>query len=195
MKSRIYILSILIFLAIVSGVLAVSQNYYAVTTVYFNIPYDASFSIAMPTGYTVPTTITGTNYQFATATSLISFNFTDIPSRVEPFAQGTSAYAQSGTAKPIFMYTSLGNTNIKIYINLTQTPSGIQVEVNGACDGAGCTKNAALPLNLTGNSETRIVDSLSTGARFNCTLYGYADSNAQPGQSNGIPMYHHSTIA
>jgi hypothetical protein len=194
MKSRIYILSILTFLTILSGVLAASQNYYAVTTVYFNIPYDASFRIAMPSSYTFQS-ITGVDYATATATSpaWISFNFTSTPQgKVQPYAGGVSGDSQNGLTKPIFRYDPSGNTPIKIYINLTSIPSGIQVGVYGACDGS-CTNPRIVEVNLTQNQELSLVDSLPTTSYFNCTLWGYADASASPGESPAISMYHHST--
>lgn len=194
MKSRIYILTLLIFLAILSGVLAASQNYYAVTTVYFNIPYDAAFRIAMPSSYTFQT-ITGIDYATATATSptWVSFNFTSTPQgKVQPYAGGISGDAQNGLTKPIFRYDPSGNTPIKIYINLTSIPTGINVGVNGVCDGP-CTNPKIVEQNLTSNTEMVLVDSLPTTSYFNCTLWGYADASASPGESPPINMYHHST--
>ena len=196
MKSRIYIFSVLIFLAILSGVLAASQNYYAVTTVYFNIPFDAAFRIAMPSSYTFQT-ITGVDYATATATSptWISFNFTTTPQgKVQPYAGGVSGDAQNGATKPIFRYQASGNTAIKIYINLTSIPSGIAVGVNGTCDGT-CTNPKTVEQNLTASGEMTLVDSLSVGSYFNCTLWGSADATASPGQSPPVNMYHHSTRA
>jgi len=193
MKLRIYIFSILIFLVILSGVMAASQHY-AVTTVYFNIPYDASFSIAMPSTYTFQA-ITGVDYASATATSptWISFNFTTTPQgHMQPYAAGISGDSQNGAIKPIFRYLSSGNTAIKIYINLTSVPAGIVVGVNGTCDGS-CTGGKTVEQNLTANVEMLLVNSLPKNSYFNCTLWGYADTTATPGQSQAI-LYHHSTL-
>ena len=196
MKLKVYIPSILIFLAILSGVLAASQNYYAVTTVYFNIPYDASFRIAMPSSYTFQS-ITGLDYATATPTSpgWISFNFTSTPQdHVQPYAGGVSGDAQNGVTKPIFRYDPSGNTPIRIYINLTSIPTGIAVGVNGTCEGP-CTNPRTVEQNLTASVEMVLVDSLPTTSFFNCTLWGYADTAASPGESPPINMYHHSARA
>lgn len=196
MKLRVYILSIFIFLVFLSGVLAASQNYYAVSIVYFNIPYDASFRIAMPSSYTFQS-ITGVDYVTATATSptWISFNFTQTPqSHVQPYAGGVSGDSQNGVTKPIFRYDPSGNTPIRIYINLTSIPTGIAVGVNGTCEGA-CTNPKTVEQNLTANIEMILVDSLPTTSYFNCTLWGYAETTASPGESPAINMYHHSARA
>lgn len=195
--NKVSIITILSFLVIGTAVFAASENYYAKTEVYFNIPYDAAFRIAMPSTYTY-NDITGTDYATATATSpgWISFNFTQVPSRVEPYAGGLAGDTQSGLTKPIFMYNPTGNTPINISINLTSIPTGTQVEVNGVCGGTGsCTIGSSLPVNLTANVETLIVGNLATNSYFNCTLYGYADDTASPGESLPVTLYHHSTIA
>jgi hypothetical protein len=194
MKLSIYILSILIFLTILSGVRAASQNYYAVTAVYFNIPYDASFRISMPSSYTFQS-ITGVDYATATATSptWISFNFTSTPQgHLQPYAGGVSGDSQNGATKPIFRYEPIGNTQIKISINLTSIPTGIAVGVNGVCEGP-CTNPKTVEQNLTANVEMVLVDSLPLGSKFNCTLWGYAETTASAGQSGPINLYHHST--
>lgn len=192
--NKLSIITISSFLVIAAAVFAASETYYATTEVYFNIPYDAAFRIAMPSTYTYQD-ITGTDYGTATATSptWASFNFTVVPARVEPFAGGLAGDAQSGTTKPIFLYDPMGNTPIKIYINLTSIPTGTEVEVYGVCTGS-CTNPIAAPVNLTANVETLLVDSLPTTSYFNCTLYGYADDTATPGESS-VTMYHHSTRA
>ncbi len=192
--NKVSIITILSFLVIATTVFAASENYYATTEVYFNIPYDAAFRIAMPSTYAYQD-ITGTDYATATATSptWISFNFTQVPAKVEPFAGGLAGDVQSGLTKPIFRYDPTGNTPIKIYINLTSIPTGTQVEVYGVCDGA-CTNPISASVNLTANGETQLVESLPTTSYFNCTLHGYADDTASPGESSVI-MYHHSTRA
>ncbi len=193
MKTRICVLTVLIFLAILSGVMAASQHY-AVTTVYFNIPSDATFSISMPSTYTFQP-ISGLDYASATATSptWISFNFSTTPQdHVQPYAAGVSGDSQNGVTKPIFRYLASGNTNIKIYINLTSIPSSIAVGVNGTCQGScGFQRNAEM--NLTQNSELLLVDGLQKNSYFNCTLWGYADKTATAGQSMAM-IYHHSTL-
>jgi len=193
--NKVSIITVLSFLVIATAVFAASENYYATTEVYFNIPYDAAFRIAMPSTYTYQD-ITGTSYATATATSpaWISFNFTVVPARVEPYAAGLTGDSQSGLTKPIFRYDPTGNTPIKIYINLTSIPTGTQVEVYGVCDGS-CTNPIAVSVNLTANVETQLVESLSTTSYFNVTLYGYADDTASPGESLPVTLYHHSTRA
>jgi len=196
MKIRLNITKLLlIFLLSLPIVFASSANYYAKTTVYFNIPSDASFRIAMPSDYTF-TSITGTDYTGATATSpsWISFNFTIVPSdHVQPYAGGESGKAQNGVATPIFYYDPSGTSAIKLYINLTNIPTGISVGVNGTCTGS-CTSPKTTEENLTANTEMLLVTSLPTTSYFNCTLWGYVDNTASAGESSGI-IYHHSTVA
>jgi hypothetical protein len=194
--NRISLLALSSFLLILAVAFAASQNYYAVTMVYFNIPYDAAFRIAMPSTYTYQD-ITGVDYNSATATSpaWISFNFTATPqAHVQPYAGGISGDSQNGITKPIFRYDPTGNTPIRISINLTSIPAGIAVGVNGTCDGP-CTNPKTVEENLTANVEMVLVDSLPTTSYFNCTLWGYADTTATPGQSPAIPLYHHSARA
>jgi hypothetical protein len=190
---------LLSFLAIVTFVYAQSQNYYARTDVYFNIPYDAAFRIAMPSSYTY-IDVTGSDYATATATSpsWISFNFTQVPQdHVQPYAGGLAGDAQDGITKPIFRYDPTGNTPIRISINLTSIPPGITVSVNGTCDNVvtGCTNPLTTETILVAGVEQVLVESLAVDNYFNVTLWGSADATATPGESGPVILYHHSTVA
>jgi len=185
---------LLILLLCLPTVLAISANYYAKTTVYFNIPSDASFRIALPSSYSY-TDITGTDYAGATATSpgWISFNFSTIPDEhVEPYAEGNTSYAQSGAGTPIFLYDPTGTSAIALTINLTTIPTGIYIGVNGSC--GSCTSPKNTEGNLTANTAMSLTTSLATDDFFNCTLWGYVDATASSGESSAT-MYHHSAAA
>jgi hypothetical protein len=198
--NKILLIVTLNFLVITTFVYAQSQNYYARTDVYFNIPYDAAFRIAMPSGYTY-VDITGTDYATATATSpsWISFNFTQVPqSYVQPYAGGLAGDAQDGITKPIFRYDPTGNTPIRISINLTSIPSGITVKVNGTCDDVApenCTNPLTTETTLVAGVEQVLVESLAVDNYFNVTLWGSADITATPGEYGPVILYHHSTVA
>jgi len=195
MKIRIKKLNLLlIFLLGLPIVLATSANYYAKTTVYFNIPSDASFRIALPSAYSYED-ITGTDYAGATETSpgWVSFNFSTIPDEhVEPYAEGNAAYTQSGVATPIFLYDPTGTSAIALTINLTTIPTGVYIGVNGSC--GSCTSPKTVEGNLTANTAMSLTTSLATDDFFNCTLWGYVDATASAGESSGT-MYHHSAAA
>lgn len=198
--NKVSIITILSFLVIATVVFAASENYYARTEVYFNIPYDAAFSIAMPSAYTY-VNITNVTYETATATSpsWVSFNFTQTPqSFVQPFAGGLSGEAQAGTTKPIFRYDPTGNTAIRLSLNMSGSyPTDITVYANGTCDDelSGCTNPRKTYTELLVNQEITFVDYLSTNNYFNVTLWGSAGVNAPVGQSGPMVLYHHSTRA
>jgi hypothetical protein len=202
--NKVTVVTILSFLVIATAVFAASENYYARTDVYFNIPYDAAFTIAMPSTYDFPdkVVVTGLSFGDATATSpsWISFNFTQTPqSWIEPFAGGLSGDNQAGTSRPIFRYDPTGNTAIRLSLNMSGSyPTDITVYANGTCDDttpANCNTPLTTATLLTVNTEITLVNSLSTNNFFNITLWGTAGINAPVGQSGPMILYHHSTRA
>jgi len=164
---------------------AASSVYYAKSTVYFNVPADASFAIAMPADYSSWTTITGTDETGATAVDWISFNFTNVPQSTlqEPYQLGDSANAQSGPTKPIFYIDNTGNVNEKFEIRIDSSlPTGVEMYFNATCTGT-CT-NPTTDLTAISTTYQTLVDSLPTDAYLNVTLYANVTSTASAGQSS-----------
>lgn len=182
MKNKILALTSLLTLLIgVPMVMASATSYYSKTTMYFSVPSDATFSIAMPSDYTSWTEITATS-ESGTATDWISFNFTGIPNPtlVEPYQLGASANAQAGMTKPIIYIDNTGNVNEKFEIKASASlPTGVEVYFNAT---GGATPTTTLTA-LTTNYQT-IEAGMDNTKYLNVTLYANASSSASAGQSN-----------
>jgi hypothetical protein len=163
-------------------VLAAATSYYSKTSMYFLVPSDATFQIAMPADYTSFTAITGTAEGSATATNWISFNFTTIPQATlqEPQQLGVAANIQNHVAKlPIIYLDNTGNVNEKIELKLVgNLPTGVQAYFNAT---GGGTPTAALTLMTTGYQT---VEASMTNAQFlNITLFANTSATVVAGQS------------
>jgi len=172
-------------------VYAASTTYYAKTTVYFNIPSDATFSIAMPSDYASWPPITGTTEAEATATDWISFNFTSGTANstlVEPYQLGAAANTQSGTQKPIMYIDNTGNVNIVLAINGTAPPTGIQMFFNGT----GGTSPLTDLKQMTGTGYVDLMNSMTNTEFFNLTLWANVTGEGSHGQTS-IDIYLRST--
>lgn len=150
-KTNMILTSLLATMILSGAALAASNTYYAKTTMYFNVPVDATFQIALPADYTSFTAITGTNEGAATATNWISFNFTGVPQAVlqEPYQLGVAANTQNSAAKkPIFYIDNTGNCNEKFEIKAAGAlPANIAVYFNAT---GGQTPTATLTALTTG---------------------------------------------
>jgi hypothetical protein len=170
--------------AAMPGAEAASSNYYAQTLVLFNVPTDATFSIAMPANYATWTSITSTSdYPSATATDWISFNYTSAPSATltEPYQLGAAANNQAGAAKPIYYIDNTGNTNEQFDIKLNQTaPTNVNVYFNGSCVGSCGTTTTTLTAMTA--SYLPVATTVTTASYLNITLY----SNTSAGITGGI---------
>jgi hypothetical protein len=175
-------------------VLASSANYYAETAVYFNVPSDATFSIALPADYTSWTTITGTEEGSATATDWISFNYTSAsqPALQNPYQLGASANAQAGSRKPIFYIDSTGNVNEKFEIKYDAEPTaGISLWYNCTCTGTCAGTETTALTNMTTAYQT-LTTSLVNDEYLNVTLYSNTSKSLSGGTST-INVYIKST--
>ena len=187
MKKKLLFLT-LILLGI-PGVLAASTTYYAKTVVYFNVPSDASFAIAMPANYADWTQITGTDQTGATATDWISFNFTEVPQNwIEPWQLGQSSNNQAGITKPIFYIDNTGNVDEKFELYWSGSlPSGISVCGNSSCTGT-CTSPGTLTecttIGETEGSATTFATTIKTDEYLNITLYANVSSGTAAGQTS-----------
>jgi len=158
-------ITVLISLGLASGVLAAN---FAATRVYFNIPADTTFSIAMPDNYTFfNTTITGTTLAAATETDWITFNFSTAPQAIlqEPSAAGNFSRNQTAPNTPIFLLDNLGNTNISITVysnNSSAEPTNIFWWWNITTNATGC---GTVPTGLQrmNTSATPIITSFFQG--------------------------------
>ena len=185
MKLKIGLIGLILALSIPIA-FGASTTYYAKTTVYFNVPSDASFSIAMPANYGSWTSVTGTTEGGATATDWISFNFTNVPQATlqEPYQLGVSGNNQAGAAKPIFYIDNTGNVNEKFEINLsTAVATGIGFYFNATCTGSCTTPTTTLTEFSSGNYQ-QLVASLPTTSYLNITLYGNTSSSAAAGTTS-----------
>lgn len=161
------------------GALAVSSNYYAQSLVIFNVPSDATFSVAMPSNYGSWTAISSTSdYPSGTATDWISFNFTSGSQSAlqEPYEAGASGTKQTGTTSPIYWIKATGNTNISLDIKLNMTePTGIQLNYNASCNGPGgngCgTVKTAITRMTTAYQSLCTQLNFTAGTFLNVTLY------------------------
>jgi len=183
-------------LAISQFAQAASSNYYAKSTVWFNVPSDATFSIAMPSDYTSLTAITGTTEGGATAVNLISFNFSATPQAAlqVPYQAGASANAQATNLKPIYYVLNTGNTAEKIESYLSAQPSaGIAIYVNVTCSGT-CTspQTALIAANTTTGSPNTLTTSLGSNEHLNITYYANTTSAIASGQTS-LTLYIKST--
>jgi len=162
------------------GALA-ATSYFATTTMYFNIPSDASFSIAMPADYTSFTAITGTSEGAATATSWISFNTTTWPQATLQQATqlGDFAKNQTGSLVPIFYIDNTGNTNEKFEIKAAGAlPTGVFVWFNATGGGTPTTTLTALTVGY------QTLEASMTNAQFlNVTLYANTSAASATGQT------------
>jgi len=187
MNKKVGLLAILGTLFLLPVAYAASSVYYAQTTVYFQIPADASFAIAMPSDYTSWTYITGTEQGSATATDWISFNFTNAPQTgVQPYQHGNQAWNQDGATQPIFYIDNTGNVDEAFYIYWgSSLPSGISVCVNSTCTGT-CTSPGTIStctsIGVGEGSATQIASTIKTDEFLNVTLYADVTSDAAPGE-------------
>ena len=169
MKKKLLFLT-LILLGI-PGVLAASTTYYAKTVVYFNVPSDASFAIAMPANYAD------------------SFNFTEVPQNwIEPWQLGQSSNNQAGITKPIFYIDNTGNVDEKFELYWSGSlPSGISVCGNSSCTGT-CTSPGTLTecttIGETEGSATTFATTIKTDEYLNITLYANVSSGTAAGQTS-----------
>ncbi|MFQ6071143.1 MAG: hypothetical protein ACE5KT_00365 [Methanosarcinales archaeon] len=159
---------------------------YATTKVYFNIPEDTSYTIAMPDTYTGAQSfsITGTTEAGATSTDWISFNVSSLPAKeIEPYAKGDPTRNQNGVAQPIFLIDPTGNVNISIYQRWNETPiTGINVSVNGTTTPTtGCGTFSSL-FNITSTYQLAIQNLGKTGCYGNLTMYGYFETGISGGE-------------
>lgn len=184
MNKKVALLAILGAIFLFPVAYAASTSYYAQTTVYFLVPADASFAIAMPANYENWYTITGTSENSATATDWISFNFTNVPQATlqEPYQHGASANSQQGASKPIFLIKNTGNVNERFEIKLNSTlPSGIFMYFNATCTGCSNPRTA---LTAISTSYQSLVDILPTNGFLNVTLYANISSDASAGETS-----------
>ncbi len=166
------------------ALLPVAYAEYAKTTVYFNAPTVTTFTIRMPDTYSgaYEVAVSGTSEAGATSTPWISFNASVLPQNyIEPYVEGDSLKAQSGTATPIFWVENTGNVAIDLYMYWSASlPTGWSVLWNGTC--TSCT--SVVTVALTGVGETNaqlIVDALAVGAYANLTAYANASASAVDG--------------
>lgn len=196
-KQIVGILAVL--LALTPAVLAASTEYYAKTTVYFNIPSDATFSVSFPDDYTGWNAISGTTEGGATdlsSSDWVSFNFTSgTENWVQPQHLGVGANVQAGITKPIFYIDNTGNTDVKFELYwATSLPSNIEVCGNSSCTGTCSspgTISACTSIGVAEGSETTFASTIKTDEFLNITLYANA-TGAATGETNEV-IYIHST--
>jgi len=177
----IIVLSLVALLLSISLAIGASNNYYSKTSMYFNVPGDATFSIAMPSDYGSWTDITGTTEGGATVTNWISFNFTEVPQSnlQQPYQLGNSANNQNGATRPIMYIDNTGNCNEKFDIKLVGSlPSNVFVYFNAT---GGTTPTTTLTLLTT--SYQQVVASLSTTQFLNLTLWANTSAGINVGQT------------
>jgi hypothetical protein len=178
------LLAILLFaLGIIPiSVFGASSSYYATTTVYFNVPSDATFNIALPTAYSNNTA----TQPSAVATSWISFNFTSIPQSTlqQPYVLGSASTPQNGPSQPIFLIYNTGNTNETIQVNSSAPATGISLYFNASCAGSSSCTSATTTLTAMSTGLQNAVSSLFTGQMLNITLWANTSSSATQGQSS-----------
>lgn len=182
------LLALVLSLLTIPGVYA-ATNYYASTVVYFNVPSDASFAIAMPADYTSFTDITGTIEGSATATDWISFNFTNVPENwVEPYQHGVSSDSQAGITKPIFYIDNTGNVDEKFELYWAGSlPTGIAVCGNSSCTGTCSDSGTISTCTEIGENEgsaTTFASTIKTDEYLNITLYANVSSGTAAGQTS-----------
>jgi len=183
MNKKVFaILSTIMCLAIsVTTAVGISNNYYSKTTMYFNVPNDATFQIAFPSNYLSNTSITGTTEGGATATTWISFNFTGVPQSTlqQPYEAGSSSNYQSGNIHPIMLIKNTGNCNEALAIKAVGSlPSNIAVYFNAS---GGATPTTTLTALTTGYQN--IEASMSSTPFLNLTLYSNTSAGITTGQT------------
>lgn len=190
-----------LLLVLTSAGLAASSSYYAKTTVYFNVPTDASFAIAFPDDYTAWNDITGEDEGGATdltSSDWISFNFTSgTENWVEPDHLGESANGQDTMAKPIMYIDNTGNTDEKFELYwATDLPTNMEVCANSSCTGtcsspgdvAACTE-----IGVSEGSETTFATLIKTDEYLNITMYANA-TGADSGETSEVLYIHSSAV-
>ncbi len=189
-KILVAMISLLAMMPMVS--FAASTSYYAKSPVYFTVPSDATFQIAMPSDYTSFTAITGENEGAATAVNWISFNFSTVPQAAlqVPYETGASGNAQTNI-KPIFYVDNTGNVaeSFKIYVDASLA-TGLTMFVNATC--ASCTSplTALTVVGVTSGSANTLTTSLANTDFLNITLFANASSSAASGTtSKNIYIY------
>lgn len=174
-------------LMLATPVFSASTTYYAKATIYFNIPVDASFSIAMPNSYASWQSITGMTEGTATQTTdWISFNFSSHNSAtlIQPYQLGEAEDTQNGATKPIFYIHNTGNVNesFKVYMG-SALPSGISLYVNTTSNGCGTLLSALTIVPVSEGSSLQVASSCNTTDYLNITLYANT-SYATTGETN-----------
>lgn len=158
-------------------VLGAATSYYSKTTVYFNVPSDATFSIAMPDDFTDLVAITGTNEGGATATDFISFNFTATTDAtlIEPYQVGAVATTQDHVnLVPIYRIDNTGNVNMKFEIKFDSAlPSGVTIYGNAT---EGATETGTLTAIAT--NYVTMEAGMDNTKYLNITLFGNTSSAA-----------------
>jgi len=181
---KLWLLSIPIIVTLLTPIaLAASTSYYAKTVVYFNVPADASFSVAMPSSYT-EVTITGTSEAEATTLDWISFNFTDVPqsSLQQPYVLGDPSNAQNGALQPIFLIKNTGNVDEKFEIKAVSVPSGIGFYFNATCATGDCSGATETLTEFTAGTYQTVVSELYQGKYLNVTLWANVSAGTTAGQ-------------
>ncbi|MFQ6020696.1 MAG: hypothetical protein ACE5J4_01585 [Candidatus Aenigmatarchaeota archaeon] len=178
---------IAVFFSLVIASLALAE--FATTKVYFNIPANTQFSIAMPDTYSGAQnfTITATTLAEANDTDWISFNFSTVPqsSLQQPSAAGDFSRNQSGTAQPIFWITNLGNVNITITVWANESiPSNVQWWFNGTTTpgGTDCGTATTALTQMSGTAQNAITGLTYLG---DCSLNFTMWANTSAGVSGG----------
>lgn len=181
-------------------VLAASSTYYGMTTVYFNVPSDATFSISFPDDYTSWNAITGETEGGATdlsSSDWVSFNFSAVPDTwAEPQHLGVAANIQAGITKPIFFIDNTGNVDEQFELYWATTlPAGIEVCGNSSCTGT-CTSpgtiSACTEIGVGEASESTFASTITNSEYLNITLYGNVTAGTAGGETSET-IYIHST--
>ena len=201
-KLKLLGISLAVLLLNLPLALAVSSVYFEYTQVYFNIPRDALFQIALLSGGTYtwsgsPTAITEGG---ATATSpvWVSFNMTTVPAiERQPQTVGVASDIQSGILKPIWKFKNTGNCNEYYSIKMNSTlGTDLAIGFNETCDTGTCgTENNALGVykNMTQNAVYVVANNMALNAIINITLWGSASAASPAGESGGYFIIHNST--
>jgi hypothetical protein len=172
------------------SVFAASNTYYAKTAIYFNVPSDATFSIAFPIDRAWDA-ISGTTEGGATATDWISFNYTSNAPAAAVDAQqlgATGMSKQNGTAWPIFYIDNTGNVNEQFDVRLDAYPTaGMSVYFNST----GGTNPISALTNIT-TAYVKVVDTITTAQFLNLSLYSNTSLTLSSGQTT-VNLYVRST--
>ena len=156
---------------------------------------DATFNISMPANYNNWQQITGTTEGTATALiNWISFNYSDSSATyTQPYDNGSSSYAQSGSLQPILRITNTGNAAENFSLKLgSALPSGITISANVSCSGTSTSCTSTIT-QLTTSYQTFVVG-LGTSTSFaNVTLYSNLTAGT-PRTSTGFTLYINSSV-